>query len=297
MYLIIGGDGKEYGPVGVEQVRAWVAGGRANLDTQAKLVGTDAWHRLGDFADFGGTGVAPGSSGAAAATVSAHDVGPLDPPPGSDAATLARAMIARSGPLDIGSCYERSWNLVKANFWPLVGVATLVLAIQSLLGANHLGLFASGLLGGVFKGGQYFYVLKKIRGQPTTVGDAFAGFSRAFIPLVLASVVMTLLICSGLVLLVLPGIYLAIAYGFTYLLVIDRGLGFWTAMEVSRRVITAQWWRFLGLFLLAIPFLLLGLAALLVGVLVVLPLVFGAFAYAYEDLCRGARVTPPQPSA
>ena len=39
MFTIIGGDGKEYGPVTLEQVRNWVADGRANHDTQAKRAG------------------------------------------------------------------------------------------------------------------------------------------------------------------------------------------------------------------------------------------------------------------
>lgn len=52
MFTIIGGDGKEYGPVSAAQIRSWIAAGRANLDTQAKAVGTDEWRRLGDFAEF-----------------------------------------------------------------------------------------------------------------------------------------------------------------------------------------------------------------------------------------------------
>jgi uncharacterized RDD family membrane protein YckC len=52
MFIIIGGDGKEYGPVTVEQIRSWIAAGRANLDTQAKAFGTDEWRRLTDFAEF-----------------------------------------------------------------------------------------------------------------------------------------------------------------------------------------------------------------------------------------------------
>ncbi len=60
MFTIIGGDGKEYGPVTADQVRAWIAGGRANLDTQAKAVGSDEWRRLGDYAEFApGGGVPP----------------------------------------------------------------------------------------------------------------------------------------------------------------------------------------------------------------------------------------------
>jgi uncharacterized RDD family membrane protein YckC len=53
MYTIIGGDGREYGPVTAEQVRTWLAAGRANLDTQAKALGTNEWKRLGDFPAFG----------------------------------------------------------------------------------------------------------------------------------------------------------------------------------------------------------------------------------------------------
>jgi uncharacterized RDD family membrane protein YckC len=52
MFTIIGGDGREYGPVAADQVRAWIAAGRANLDTKAKAAGTDEWRRLGDFAEF-----------------------------------------------------------------------------------------------------------------------------------------------------------------------------------------------------------------------------------------------------
>ena len=61
MFTIIGGDGKEYGPASVEQIRSWLAGGRASLETKAKAVGTEEWRRLGDFAEFSveGAGVPP----------------------------------------------------------------------------------------------------------------------------------------------------------------------------------------------------------------------------------------------
>jgi uncharacterized RDD family membrane protein YckC len=59
MFTIIGGDGKEYGPVTTEQVRNWIAAGRANLDTKAKAAGSDEWRRLGDYAEFGGAGMPP----------------------------------------------------------------------------------------------------------------------------------------------------------------------------------------------------------------------------------------------
>jgi uncharacterized RDD family membrane protein YckC len=52
MFIIIGGDGKEYGPATSEQLRAWIKAGRANLETKAKALGSEEWRRLGDFAEF-----------------------------------------------------------------------------------------------------------------------------------------------------------------------------------------------------------------------------------------------------
>lgn len=59
MFTIIGADGQEYGPASVSQVRAWLAGGRANLRTKARAVGSEEWRALGDFSEFGGPGELP----------------------------------------------------------------------------------------------------------------------------------------------------------------------------------------------------------------------------------------------
>jgi uncharacterized RDD family membrane protein YckC len=59
MFTIIGGDGKEYGPVTVDQVRTWITAGRANLDTKAKALGSDEWRPLRDFPEFAGSSVPP----------------------------------------------------------------------------------------------------------------------------------------------------------------------------------------------------------------------------------------------
>lgn len=59
MFTIIGGDGKEYGPATADQLRAWIAARRANLETKARALGSDEWRRLGDFAEFAGTSAPP----------------------------------------------------------------------------------------------------------------------------------------------------------------------------------------------------------------------------------------------
>lgn len=52
MYKIIGADGREYGPVGADQVKQWIAEGRANAQTRAQAQGAGDWKPLADFAEF-----------------------------------------------------------------------------------------------------------------------------------------------------------------------------------------------------------------------------------------------------
>ena len=136
MYTIIGGDGREYGPVTAEQVRSWIAGGRANLDTKVKAAGTEEWRRIADVPEI--TGVT-GTGGT----------------PAGAAATAIAQLPAVARDLDIISCYERSWNLLKSDFWPLVGVSFVIILLLGVLGyGQHRGVFfTTPLFGGVLTGG------------------------------------------------------------------------------------------------------------------------------------------------
>jgi hypothetical protein len=52
MYKIIGADGKEYGPITAEQLRQWIAEGRANAQTRVLVEGTTDWKPLSSFPEF-----------------------------------------------------------------------------------------------------------------------------------------------------------------------------------------------------------------------------------------------------
>ncbi|MBI5387208.1 MAG: DUF4190 domain-containing protein [Verrucomicrobia bacterium] len=52
MYKIRGSDGKEYGPVGADLLRQWLAEGRINNQTSAQADGTSEWKALGSFPEF-----------------------------------------------------------------------------------------------------------------------------------------------------------------------------------------------------------------------------------------------------
>ena len=52
MFKIMGGDGREYGPVSGTVIRQWVAEGRANGQTRVAAEGTGDWKNLADFPEF-----------------------------------------------------------------------------------------------------------------------------------------------------------------------------------------------------------------------------------------------------
>ena len=279
MYRVIGADGQHYGPISAEQLARWIADNRLNAQSLIQPEGSQDWKALGSFPEFAD----------ALKTTSPPPPPPLGAlPPKPDADALAAEILARDYDVDIGRCLSRSWDLLTRHFWLIVGASFVLGLIQG----------AVGLLAGVCMGGLYFLLLKLIRRQPAEFGDAFAGFSLAFLQLFLAGLVSGLLSFMGFLFCLLPGIYLAVAWIFALPLVIDKNLDFWPAMELSRKIITRHWWLFLGFLLVNFLVTLLGLAVCIVGVFVAQPLVLGALAYAYEDIFgRQPAAAPPSAPA
>jgi hypothetical protein len=326
MFTIIGGDGREYGPVTEASIREWIAGGRANLQTRARRSMEEAWHTLGDFSEFSGVPPVPPALDPPAPPepeIPATTESEAAPALSGDSRTVAAELIARAEALDVFECIAKGWNLWLANFGPLVGVTFLVLAVQFIARMLPvLGLFASVFLNGVFAGGLYFYYLGKIRAQPRVLGDAFAGFNRSLAPLMIASLLV--FVITGAIMMLLAGhvvlslvpfflhpenglpplptgiglagllvamalmIYLSVSWTFAFALIIDQGLGPWAALEVSRRVVSHQWFRVFFVLICGGIVALLGIFGLGVGIILTLPVLYASIMYAYETLFRPA---------
>jgi hypothetical protein len=244
MYKIIGGDQKQYGPVSTDEVRAWIAEGRLSAQSLAWAEGEANWKPLGAFPEFADALRAKAAPQFPQAALS----------PGMAPAYEAQ-IFALPPRLQIGYCLERSWALWKSNF-ALISLGCLVYGLiglcQLIPGVN----FVYWIFSGVFEGGLYLIFIRRIRGQPAAVSDVFAGFKIAFVQLLLTGVVSGLLGALGICCCVLPGIYLIIAWTFGVPLVIDKKLEFWSALELSRKVVTRVWFEMFGLTILAfLPFL------------------------------------------
>ena len=63
------------------------------------------------------------------------------------------------------------------------------------------------------------------------------------IPIIIAAILMYIMMIIGLFFLIIPSIYLMVAYVFTYPLIVEKNLGPWEAMEASRKAVTHQWFK------------------------------------------------------
>ncbi len=243
MYRIIGGDEKEYGPVTAEDLRRWVAEGRLNAQSLVQAEGSSEWKQLSTFPEFADLLRAQASPP------------PLPTAAGAPGGTAAwtEQILARQPEVQIGQCLGRSWRLVTANFGVLFGATAVAWLITFACQFIPLvGGIVTWLIQGVLYGGVYLVFLNRIRGRPASVGEVFAGFSVGFAQLMLAGFLTKLLTIIGLACcLVLPGLYLWVAWVFSVPLVADRRLEFWSAMELSRKVVTRVWFEMFALLVTA----------------------------------------------
>jgi uncharacterized membrane protein len=205
-------------------------------------------------------------------------------PTDSPAPLLAPTPGTAPQSLPLSDYFKTGWGLFKQYPTGFVGFCLLYLLIQAVLHSiPYVGAVASFAVSTPLLMGNFIVSTKLLHGQPPEFRDFFTGF-QYFLPLLLLSLVAGLFIGIGTLLLVIPGIYLLVAYMFASYLVVDRRLDFWPAMELSRHTVHRRWFGYFAFVLLVILLNLAGAIALGVGLLVTIPLSFCAVTAAYADL-------------
>jgi hypothetical protein len=125
------------------------------------------------------------------------------------------------------------------------------------------------------------------RGQETKYDIILSemNFGKAFRYLV-ATVLYVLAVGLGLLLLILPGIYVAIRFGFYGYAMVDRNAGIIESFRLSSQLTKGYKRSLFLLVILAILLNVLGLLAVLYGLLVTIPVSLIAYAYAYDRLSK-----------
>jgi hypothetical protein len=199
-YTIIGGDGKQYGPITDADLRKWVGEGRLNAQSLVKAESDAEFRPLAtfpEFADLLGTGATAPEA--------------FQPP------TLVADWSTRDYELDIGTCVSRGWGVFKENLGTIMGGFLLYMVVVIIVSACfNVGLVTvipkeamtntafkiffniffqavMALVVGPLSGGYYLMFIRAVRGQPASIGDVFAGFQQAFVQLFLGYLVVALL--------------------------------------------------------------------------------------------------------
>lgn len=86
-----------------------------------------------------------------------------------------------------------------------------------------------------------------------------------------------LLVCGGL-----AWIYISVCWMFALPLAADKGLKFWPALELSRRMVSKHWWMTFLLVAVSGVVSVLGIIACCVGVLVTGPVAFAMLSHHYQ---------------
>jgi hypothetical protein len=193
----------------------------------------------------------------------------------------AQELFTQGYNTDISEYIRQGYKIFQKDIGSFVGYTLLFFLISAV--SNTIPFFGPVLVSGPLTAG-YFIVARKIRkGQPYEFGTFFKGFDF-FIPLLLYSLIGGILTAAGFIALVIPGIYLAVAWMFSILFIVFGEMEFWDGMEFSRKLISKKWWNFFGLVILLLLINLAGAMALLVGLIFTVPISCCAIYAAFEDI-------------
>ncbi len=173
-----------------------------------------------------------------------------------------------------GHWIGEGWRLVTSN----LGVFFLMALVYCFLTSA-----VPVILQGPLSVGFHLFCIRKLFGRRAEFADLFKGFDF-FVPSLVASLLISILVSVGLVFLIIPGLVLAAMYQFAYLFIFDKRMDFWPAMQASHAVVKNDYVGFTLFVLALIGINVLGFLCLVVGIFVTIPLSFAAITVAYRDV-------------
>ncbi|MDE1924809.1 MAG: hypothetical protein KGH79_01350 [Patescibacteria group bacterium] len=195
-------------------------------------------------------------------------------------------------PFSINESLTFGWTTLKAHSALVFKIVLTLLALQvayaivtKVLAGTALGFLAAIVLfiAEVVLGiGATLVTLKLAKGEYTTYNDIVPPARLAW-RYVLASLLAGLIIVCGLILLIIPGIYVILRYSMVRFAVLD-GAGVAESLRKSAAMTRGVKWHLLGFFVVAILLNIAGAILLLVGLLVTIPVTMIAAAHIYTKL-------------
>lgn len=221
---------------------------------------------------------------------------------------------------NFGDYISRSFDIVKQEIGPFAGFILIYAIAQGIANAVPIigGLATSLFVNPCMVAGLYLYARRVDDREPREFGNFFDGFQHwkelvvvALVQFALGMALMTVIILlfglpstflfqreyifsyetgfsTSQILLVfvlmLPVIYLSVAWIFAPLLVIFHGMRGWEALEASRQIISRNWFSMFGLLIVAGIIGILGILGLVIALLFTIPVAMVIVYTSFRDI-------------
>jgi uncharacterized membrane protein len=210
---------------------------------------------------------------------------PEPPPPGGGgegAVVIPRDLSTWQAPqgfVPVGALFRQAWGLMAEQLGNFLLLGLVFFLVNGAVSSTGIGL----LLYGPLIAGVYYSVQRGVNLGRFEVGDLFKGFS-IFLPAMLAGLLIAVFGMVGFMLCILPLFLVQMMYKMTYLFMLDRQLDFWPAMEASRKLFFANFWKLTLLYIVEGCILFIGVCLCYVGIFLAFPLTVAMTTLAYRQL-------------
>lgn len=195
-----------------------------------------------------------------------------------------------------GESLRFGWNRTKDNLGLFIVYLIILFSVEFFFSA-FAGLFEDSLpfLSFIFNVGLWIvniisviFTIKiglRLYDNERIGSYGFLSFSSSlFFKFLLGYILYLIVVLIGLILLIVPGMYLAIKYQFVPYLIVDKNMDVIEAFKKSGKMTDGSKWNLFLLIILLVIIVLLGFLAFIVGIFVALPIAMVAVAYVYREL-------------
>jgi hypothetical protein len=220
---------------------------------------------------------------------------PPPPPPGTPPPPPPEAwgQAPTGGSFSVGNAISYGWNAYWKNVGPMVVMVLVIIAANIVIGLLGSGVsgaagrivlqLISFVVGVVLAMGLIRAALAVVEGRTPEVNMIFQ--TEGFVPYLLASIVFGIAVFAGLILLIVPGIIIAVMWHFFgYVIVEHPETGVLESLNRSAEITKGHRWQLFGLGLLLILINIVGVLACFVGLIFTYGITAVTVAYAYKTL-------------
>lgn len=197
----------------------------------------------------------------------------------------------------ISEVLATSWKALKSQIWVLVGLLIGYTIISGIISSftspsdpmdffsirSIIGWIIALIIGGLFSMGyikNLFQTLDGIEPQFSAYGQQ----APKLLTFIIANIIYSIIVIVGLIIFIIPGIYLAIRLQFFMAFIVQENAGIMESLRMSWNITKGNAMQLFLLSLAMIGITIVGLILLIVGIFVAVPLCYMMYCYVFRKL-------------